>query len=137
MPAATDRPPPTGLDRFATPWRQFWIGLGLMLPWPAMAAVVQPLGSPADFDLVIYFMGLFWTLLWDPIAAAQHALPLVWADWFTVAIVVVFALMWLAIAALPLLGRWPGRQMIGLWALQFAYAGAQAISGFFYVKSVM
>lgn len=113
------------------------IGLALMAPWPLGAAVIQPLGPPADFDGVIYFIGLFWTLFWDPIAAAQGALPPAWSRLFTVLIVAAFASLWLAIAALPLLGRWPGRQVIGLWALQFAYAGSQAIAGFLYARSLI
>lgn len=128
-----DEPLPETFEPLAARWRQFWIGIGLMLPWPVAAFVIQPL--PSEVDFIIYFIGLFWDLLWDPIAAAQEALPGASSNIFTYGIVALFALMWLALAALPLLGRWPGRQVIGLWALQFSYAGAQAIAGYFYAKA--
>lgn len=111
------------------------IGFALMFPWPLGAALIQPLGSLSDFDFVIYFIGLFWLLLWDPIAAVQGALSTGGSTTFTVAIVLAFCVLWLTVAALPLLGRWPGRQVIGLWSLQSAYAGAQAIAGFYYAKN--
>ena len=110
------------------------IGGGLMLAWPLGATIALPLGPPFGFDYVIYVVGLWWVLLWDPIAAAQGALPPAWSSPFTVALVVAFVALWLVVAALPLLGRWPGRQVIGLWALQFAYAGAQAIAGYYYAS---
>lgn len=113
------------------------IGFVLMFPWPLGAALIQPLGSPStsDFDYVIYVVGLFWVLLWDPIAAVQGALSPAGLTTFTAVLVIAFCSLWLTVAALPLLGRWPGRQVIGLWSLQSAYAGAQAIAGFYYAKN--
>ena len=125
--------PPADENRLTT-WRQFWVGLCLMVLWPVAASVVYPLGSADDY--LIYLLGFLWTTLWDPIAAAQGALNPPWQGVFTVAALAVMALMWLTVAALPLLGRWPGKQAYGLWALQFSYAGAQAIAGYFYVQEV-
>ena len=115
-------------------WRQFWIGLGLMLIWPISMAIAQPLKTPTDY--LIYVMGLFWELFWDPITAAQNFLKLFWGSVFTFVIVTLFVLMWITAAALPLLGRWHGRQAIGLWSMQFAYAGSQAIAGYFFAKGL-
>ena len=97
-------------------------------------AIAQPLKTPTDY--LIYVMGLFWELLWDPITAIQNYLKLFWGSVFTFVIVTLFVLMWITVAALPLFGRWHGRQAIGLWAMQFAYAGSQAIAGYFFAKGL-
>ncbi len=114
-------------------WRQFAIGLAVMLPWPVIAAVAQGLEDP--FDYVIYLVGMFWSLLWDPVAEIQAKLPSGLEPFFTYGLLVALLLVWLAVAALPLFGHWPRRHVVGLWALQFGYAGAQALSGFFYVQT--
>lgn len=130
IPAATIVPPIH--ERGA--WRQFWIGLGLMLLWPFVMAIIQPLETPADY--LIYVTGFFWDLFWDPIRAAQNYLDGFWASTFTFVILALLVLMWITVAALPLLGRWRGRQSIGLWSLQCAYAGCQAIAGYFYANGL-
>ncbi len=113
--------------------RQFVIGLAVMLPWPLAAGLLQPLESALDH--VIYLIGLFWSLFWDPVAAIQDRLPQGGVDFFTGSLVTLLTLVWPTIAALPLLGRWPRGQVIGLWALQGGYAGSQALAGFFYVRT--
>lgn len=115
--------------------KQFGIGLGVMLPWPVGAALLQSLDGPIDY--LIYLVGMFWNLLWDPVARLQGALSPTGVTVATTLIVGMLILMWLTIAVLPLLGRWPRREVIGLWAIQCGYAGAQAISGYFYARSFL
>lgn len=113
--------------------RQFVIGLAVMLPWPLATSLLQPLESALDH--VIYLIGLFWSLFWDPIATIQNCIAPGWVDHFTNALIALLTLVWPTIAALPLLGRWPRGQVIGLWALQGGYAGSQALAGYFYVRT--
>ena len=104
-----------------------------MAAWPIAASMKQPLDDVLEYP--IYLVGLFWSLLWEPIRKVQEQLS---PDWllqgFTFLVVGILVLMWAVVAALPFLGRWRGRQVIGLWALQTSYAGAQAIVGFFYAR---
>ena len=124
-----------GIPHQRESWKQFAVGLGIMLPWPIGAAVLQPLRDPSDY--AIYFVGLFWDLLWDPVAKLQSVLSYPINNLITILIVGMFVVMWLTIAVIPLFGRWPRREIIGLWALQCAYAGSQAIAGYFYAKSFL
>ena len=114
------------------PWRQFGVGLLAMLPWPILAAVIQGLKDPVDY--LIYLIGMFWSLLWDPVAKIQELLPARLENPFTYALLAILVLTWFTVAALPLFGRWPKKQVLGLWVLQASFAAAQALSGFVYVK---
>jgi hypothetical protein len=116
-------------------WKQFGFGLCLMIPWPLGASLLQPLDELSKY--LIYLVGLFWNLAWDPITKIQENLSPVGIDMFTLTLIGTLVLMWLTVAALPLLGRWPGKQIIGLWSMQCTYAGSQAISGYFYAKSFL
>jgi len=55
----------------SNPWPQFTIGLAVMIPWPVIAALLQGLKDPVDY--LIYLIGMFWTLLWDPVAKIYRA----------------------------------------------------------------
>lgn len=104
-----------------------------MAVWPAAATLRQPL--PYWTEYPIYLVGLFWSVLWEPIRQIQDrmASPML-LHGFTIAVVGTLVLMWLVVAALPFVGHWRGRQAIGLWALQSSYAGSQTIAGFFYAR---
>lgn len=97
--------------------------------------MLQPLDGLLDYP--IYLVGLFWNLLWDPVAKLQSVLSYPINNLVTVFIVGMFVVMWFTIAVIPLFGRWPSKEIIGLWALQCAYAGSQAIAGYFYAKSFL
>ena len=108
---------------------QFFVGLGLMASWPVLAVALRPQGSLPDNFL--YLIGGFWSLFFDPIREAQNSFESAWAfQLFTMFLVGALIAMWLVVAALPFFGHWRGKQVIGLWAVQTSYAGAQAMMGY-------
>lgn len=100
-----------------------------MASWPIVAFLVQPLGNLPDN--LLYLIGGFWSLFFDPIREIQNRLDSPWSmQAFTMTLVGGLVIMWLVVAALPFLGNWRGKQVIGLWAVQTSYAGSQALMGY-------
>ena len=118
--------------------RVFGVGAFLMLIWPATGIAFNPTDDPTENT--IYFVGAFVQLFLETLLLLFDWLelyfPSAWIDGFGWILIGLMGLMWLAILLLPFFGAW-NRRPAALWFLQFSYAGAQAICGWIYAKTVL